>query len=94
MKSLTNLLLAAIITTWVIAIAILSVQNVYVTDAQGNASLVSLKFLTFQSIKLPLGIVLAFGVGTGVAGTAILLPLLGSSSTQNNFEDDDLEEDF
>lgn len=94
MKSLTNLFIAALVTTWVIAIALISVQNVYVTDAQGNAKLVTLKWLTFQSIELPLGMVLAFGVGAGVMGTAIVLPLLGASSPTNNLDDDDLEEDF
>ncbi|HBB30884.1 MAG TPA: DUF1049 domain-containing protein [Cyanobacteria bacterium UBA8803] len=63
MKNIANFLISLIVTAWIGAIAILSLQN---------ATLVSLKFLTFESIQLPVGIVLAFSVGVGVMGGAIV----------------------
>jgi lipopolysaccharide assembly protein A len=68
---MTNLVISAIVAAWVVTIALLSVQN---------ASLVSLKFLFWQSIDLPWGLVLAGAVGLGftIGG---YLPLLGNNST-------------
>lgn len=80
MKTLTNLLTSIIVAVWVVAIAILSVQN---------ATPVSLKFLTYQSIQLPVGLVLAFSAGLGIIGTALTQPLwLSGSRTQSEDEDD------
>lgn len=59
---MANLLAALIVATWVVAIAIISVQNF---------ASVSLRFLFFQSIEMPFGVVLAFSVALGVIGTAI-----------------------
>jgi lipopolysaccharide assembly protein A len=68
---MTNLIISAIAAAWVVVIALLSVQN---------ASLVSLKFLFWQSIDLPWGLVLAgmVGVGFTIGGC---LPLLGTNPT-------------
>ncbi len=68
MNSFTNLLSSLILATLVIAIAIFSIQNIQ--D-------VSLKFLTFESITVPVGILLAFcsGIGMILGG---LIPLLFS----------------
>lgn len=85
MKTLTNLLTSIIVAIWVVAIAILSVQN---------ATPVSLKFLTYQSIQLPVGLVLAFSAGLGIIGTALTQPLwLSGSRTQSEDEDDDFSFD-
>ena len=65
-----NLLIFTIPALWILAIALLSVQN---------ASLVSLKFLMLRSIDLPWGLVLAGGVGIGFA-IGGCLPLLGNKS--------------
>jgi uncharacterized integral membrane protein len=89
MKTITNLLASLILAGWVGAIAILSVQN---------ATLVSLKFLVFQSIQVPVGVVLAFSAGVGFIGGAVL-PLLwqlsgfpqGDRQSQGTLDDD---EDF
>lgn len=62
MKVLTNLLTAIIVSGWICAIAILSVQNY---------TAVSVKFLRFESIAMPVGIVLAFAVGVGLIFGAI-----------------------
>ncbi|AFY46735.1 Protein of unknown function (DUF1049) [Nostoc sp. PCC 7524] len=82
MKSFANLLISLIVAIWVVAIAILSVQNF---------EPVSLKFLTFQSIKIPVGIVLAFSAGVGLIGVAILQPLWGLADSGNSRLEEDAE---
>ncbi|MEL6778737.1 MAG: LapA family protein [Cyanobacteria bacterium J06597_16] len=51
-----------------VAIAILSVQN---------ATLVSIDFLSATTVALPIGVWLAFCLGLGMIGTALLLSLFG-----------------
>ena len=51
MRTIANLLTSTVLACWVVAIAVLAVQN---------AEPVSLKFLTFESIQIPFGLVLAF----------------------------------
>ncbi|MBM0740538.1 DUF1049 domain-containing protein [Phormidium sp. CLA17] len=72
MKTLPILLIALIVAMWIGAIAILSVQNF---------TSVPLNLLTFRSIEIPLGLVLAFSVGIGVVGMAIVQLLLTSSQS-------------
>jgi uncharacterized integral membrane protein len=81
MKTIANLLTSLILAAWVSAIAILSIQNI---------TAVSLKLLTFESIQLPLGIVLAFSVGVGAIGGAIA-PLVWqlSEGQREQYNDDD-----
>ncbi|MEM9925340.1 MAG: LapA family protein [Cyanobacteria bacterium P01_D01_bin.50] len=83
MKTTLNLLVSAIIALWIVAIAIISVQN---------ATPVSLRFLTFESIQIPVGLVLAFCVGFGFIGTTILKTLWSISnirqSNSQRYEDD------
>lgn len=57
MKSLTYLMTTIIIASWLGVIAIFSIQNI--TE-------ISLKFLIFESIKLPIGVLLSFCVGGGM----------------------------
>ncbi len=73
MNALTNLIISAIVAVWVVTIALLSVQN---------ASLVNLKFLFWQSIDLPWGLVLAVVVGIGLI-IGGCLPLLATGSATN-----------
>lgn len=87
MKTIANLLTSLVVACWVVAIAILSVQN---------ATPVSLKFLTFESIQLPVGLVLAFSAGAGIIGIALTQPLWsnasqrrGNSQSENDLEDDE-----
>ncbi len=56
---------------WVLAIAIIAVQN---------ATPIALQFLTFQSVALPFGVILSFGVVVGMLGTALLLALPSGSN--------------
>lgn len=55
------------------AIAILSAQN---------GTPVSIAFLSGETTPLPLGIVLTFGLGIGMIGTAILLSLSGKKKAR------------
>ncbi|MDJ0621159.1 MAG: DUF1049 domain-containing protein [Calothrix sp. MO_192.B10] len=84
MKTVANLISSIIIALWVVAIAILSVQNY---------TPVSLKFFTFRSIQIPFGILLAFSAGIGMVGMTVIQPLwsIGSSRQGNNILDDDAE---
>ncbi|MBD2088540.1 DUF1049 domain-containing protein [Microcoleus sp. FACHB-1515] len=62
---MANFLTALILGAWVCAIALISVQN---------ATPVSLRFLTFQSVAIPVGVVLAFCATLGMVSMAIALP--------------------
>ncbi|MBW4424061.1 MAG: LapA family protein [Nostoc desertorum CM1-VF14] len=84
MKTFAPFLTTLIIAIWVIAIAIISVQN---------ATPISLKFLTFQSIQIPMGLLLAFSAGVGLIGMALLQPLWGLTGfgQRNSRLEDDAE---
>ncbi|HEY9808937.1 MAG TPA: lipopolysaccharide assembly protein LapA domain-containing protein [Halomicronema sp.] len=70
MKLIFPIIICLIFAFWLIAIAILSVQN---------ATVVSLKFLSWQSIQMPVGIVLAMSAGVGLLGGAFAQLLLKDS---------------
>ncbi len=53
---MNNLLISLIIGFWLIAISVFSIQNI---------TLVSLKFLAFQSISIPIGVLLSFCLAGG-----------------------------
>lgn len=90
MNSFTAILTAIIAATWIGAIALLSLQNI---------TAVSLKFLTFSSLQLPIGVLLAFSGATGWLIGAITPLLWRSPSVRrqrplkqslNDFEDFDI----
>ncbi|MFQ4141545.1 LapA family protein [Chlorogloeopsis sp. ULAP02] len=91
MKSFVTLVTTIVIAVWVVTVAILSVQN---------ATPVSLRFITFQSIQLPVGLLLAFCAGVGMIGMALIQPLWGiaDSGERASTREDDTEffvdEDF
>ncbi len=71
---MVNFVVSLIAATWIALIALISVQN---------ASIVNLRFIFWQSIDLPWGLVLAGAVALGfIIGGC--LPLLRSNSTTNN----------
>lgn len=72
-------MIALIVAAWSVAIAILSVQNAFVTDATGNAELISLKFLGLQSIQMPFGVALVLAFALGIIVTAVILTWVGRS---------------
>lgn len=86
MNTLTNLLTSLIIGAWISAIAVFSVQNF---------EPVSLKFLFFESIQLPVGVLLAFSAAIG-AILGALIPLWGNppSSRQRRRGQQTQERDF
>jgi uncharacterized integral membrane protein len=67
---MVRLLFALIPALWVIAIAIVAVQN---------ATPVSIRFLTLQSIEIPFGVWLAFGAAGGMVAAAVVLLVLGGN---------------
>jgi uncharacterized integral membrane protein len=92
MKTTVNLILSIILAFWIMAIAIISVQN---------ATPISLRFITFESIQIPLGLLLTFFVAAGMIATPLVQPLLfknNSKRTASRRYEDDVEffvdEDF
>lgn len=65
MKLITNFLASVMVAGWIATIAVFSIQNI---------TAVSLKFLTFESIKLPIGVLLSLCVGVGIIVGSILIP--------------------
>jgi lysylphosphatidylglycerol synthetase-like protein (DUF2156 family) len=82
LKILANFLILLIIAVWVVVIALISVQN---------ASPVSLKFLVFQSIQIPFGLMLAFAVAVGLLSVAILQPLWEREEEFESMTEEDTE---
>jgi len=82
MPNLLNFVLSTLTAAWVSAIALVSVQN---------ATPVSLRFLTFRSVRIPVGLLLGFSVSAGMVGTALLLP--GGSDGGEEMDEADSEED-
>ena len=75
MKSLVSGLIALMVALWVVAIAVLSIQNVFIMDESNSPTLVSLKFLGLSSISLPFGVILAISAAIGMISMALLLPI-------------------
>jgi len=75
MKSFTSLLSSLIMATLLVAIAIFSIQNIQ--D-------VSLKFLTFESINIPVGILLAFASAVGMLLGALIPVLFSRRKTRRS----------
>ena len=84
-KTITFFLTSLILAAWIAAIAILSVQN---------ATLVSLTFLNFHSIQLPVGLVLAFSACVGIIAVALLQPLWSLAGAGQDRSSPDDEDDF
>jgi lipopolysaccharide assembly protein A len=70
MNSIGNLITSFLVAVWIAAIAIFSIQNIQA---------VSLKFLNFSSLNLPIGVLLAFSAGVGMMLGAIV-PLFWQKS--------------
>lgn len=83
--SMVNFLTALVLAGWIIVVAILAVQN---------AAPVALKFLVFQSIQIPIGVVLAFSIAIGAVGMGLLQLLWGIFSSKATEEDLDPGEDL
>lgn len=66
MKIFTNFISSLILALWVSAIAIFSIQNI---------QSVSIKFIVWQSIQIPVGVLLTICAGGGII-LGSLLPIL------------------
>ena len=64
-----------ILAFWISAIAILAVQN---------ATPISLRFLFFESVQLPVGVILAFSLSLGLLGAALFKPITQLGLTTQN----------
>lgn len=73
MKTLASILTSFLVAGWIGAIAVLAVQNF---------TPVSLRFLTAQSVEIPVGLVMAFSVGLGIVATTLIQPLLNFSGEE------------
>ena len=75
MKTIPLLAISFLVAILASAIGIISVQN---------AASVSLNFMFFKSIQVPVGVVLAMSVSAGLIVTALLQPLWNISDSQNS----------
>lgn len=85
MKTIPLLAISFLLAILVSAIGIISVQN---------ATPVSLNFTLFQSIPMPVGVVLAISLSVGILGGAILQPLWMISASGPVTDRAELEEDI
>ncbi len=72
---MVRLIFSIIPAVWVVAIAIIAVQN---------ATPVSIRLLNLQSIEMPFGVLLAFCAAGGMLGMALLLLALGGNPLKNS----------
>lgn len=75
MKVFTNLLISLVIAGWLVALSIFSIQNI---------AEISLKFLIFESIRLPIGVLLSACLGTGIILGAIAPMLFAKPKSKNS----------
>jgi lipopolysaccharide assembly protein A len=84
MKTFTNFLTSAIAAVAIAIVAIFSIQNI---------EAVSLRLIAFESIRLPVGVLLSFCFGTGLILGAIAPLLLPQPKRSNRRRlADDVEE--
>jgi uncharacterized integral membrane protein len=76
MNQLLLVIVSSVAALWIAAIAILSVQN---------ATAVSLQFLAFRSVPMPIGVVLAFSAALGMVGGAVGQVILLSGHRQTAY---------
>ena len=76
MKSLVVLLLSVVLACWIVAIAVISVQNAFIATPDGT-TLASLRFLGRQSPQLPFGVILAAAVAMGALAMGGAIALSG-----------------
>jgi len=79
---MVNFLVSLVLATWVSAIALVSVQN---------ATPVSLRFLVWRSVQIPVGLLIGFSASIGVIGAALVLPTGSSPQKQLQPEDDEFD---
>ena len=86
MKIITNFISSFLLAGWIITMSVFSIQNI---------NPVVLRFLQFQSIKLPVGVLLSFCVGVGLmlgSLLPLLLPKSKKSRSRQRLSDIDIED--
>lgn len=73
MKNFANLIASAVVAIWIVVIAMICTQN---------AESVSLKFLAYESVKIPFGLVFSFSVALGMLIMAVFVTVLSFSATK------------
>ena len=71
---INNLIISLIIGFWLILVAVFSIQNV---------TLVSLQFLIFKSIQIPVGVLLSFCLAGGFLLGGLNSPFLSAKKSQS-----------
>ena len=71
MNTTKNLIIATIFTCWIVFIATFSIQNV---------QLITVKFLIWESVQIPVGVFLSIVIGSGFLLGA-MLPIFGGGKT-------------
>lgn len=79
---MVNFLASLLLATWVSAIALVSVQN---------ATPVSLRFLMWQSVQIPIGLLIGFSASIGMVGAALVLPTRSTPQKRLQPEDDEFD---
>lgn len=77
-----NFLASLMLATWVSAIALVSVQN---------ATPVSLRFLVWRSVQIPIGLLIGFSASIGIVGAALVLPTGNTPQKRLQSEDDEFD---
>ncbi len=75
-----NVLASIIVAAWVSAIALLSVQN---------ARPVSLRFLTMETVRIPIGLLLAGSASVGMVAASLVLPFISAAADDDDPVDAD-----
>ena len=77
MRQIAYVLISLIMASWFAIIAVFSIQNIQE---------VSLKFLLFESIKIPIGVLLSFSLALGMVFGAILPLIFTANQPQSKRE--------
>jgi uncharacterized integral membrane protein len=85
MKTLTHLSISLMMAVWMGMVAVFSIQNI---------EAISLKFFTFETIRLPVGVLLSFCLGFGLLLGAIAPLLLPPSQSTKRRRSNQSDEDF
>ncbi|PSF38111.1 DUF1049 domain-containing protein [Aphanothece hegewaldii CCALA 016] len=85
MRFIANLITSLLIAGWIATMSVFSIQNI---------TPFSLKLLQFESIKIPIGVLLSISVGTGfILGSFVPLFLKSSKkSSQRRLEEINIDE--
>ena len=85
LRRISQLAIAMVLAVGLIALALLTIQNV---------TPVSLSFLTFQSIQMPVGLLLVFSVAGGLVAGSLFSSIPGGKRRSSIPSQRELEKEF